>query len=81
MQYTLLVDDPALNEAQIIPDAAIPLALVVGFELPDTLEQAFMAFGDLAREASSHSSNSLLFVHARVGSPTRVFRRVFSHAR
>ncbi len=80
-QNTLLIDDPALDEAQVSPDPAIPPEWVVGFELPDTLEQAFIAFGDLQGAASFYPSSSSLFFNSRVSSPTRVFRRVFSLAR
>jgi hypothetical protein len=80
-QNPLLIDDPALDEAQVSPDAAIPPEWVVSFELPDTLEQAFMAFGDLERAAAFYPSSSSLFFNSKVSSPTRVFRRVFSLAR
>jgi hypothetical protein len=80
-QTTLRLDDPALDDAQVSPDPAIPPAWVVGFELPDTLEQAFMAFGDLEGAASFDPSRSSRLFHSRVSSPTRVFSRVFSLAR
>jgi hypothetical protein len=70
-QHTLLRDDPALDAAQVNPDAAIPPARVVGCELPDPLEQACMAWGSRARAASLYSSHPSLFFHSRVSSPTR----------
>jgi hypothetical protein len=61
----LLIDDPALDEAQIGPQSALPPEWVVSFELPDTLEQAFMAFSDLERAVSFYPSSSSLFFSPR----------------
>ena len=55
-----------------------PPERVVGFGLPDILEQALMAFGYLDRAASFLASDPSLLFSSGVSFPNRVFRRVFS---